>query len=98
MGTVVAIEESTNIMFPMIQSNQTKCTFCINIINFINYEIHIANGTISPIIDLIKFICKNIHNPSGNECDYIIDHIQDIINHLNHGMNSTQVCHNLTFC
>ena len=73
-------------------NNNKTCELCHILVNTINKELKEGNKTISDIINIVNDICHIIGGPSGKECIYIVEHIQEIVNYLTEGFNATQIC------
>ena len=56
------------------------------------------NKTISSIIEIVENICREIDGPSGKECLYVVDEIQQIVTWITDGMTSPVICKRLGFC
>tara|TARA_E500000331_G_scaffold329023_1_gene349221 strand:- start:555 stop:875 length:321 start_codon:yes stop_codon:yes gene_type:complete len=75
-----------------------KCTDCEYLIDFIRYELNIANKTITDISKLLIDICSKIIGPGGKECIVIADDIEKIVKMIADGVNNTNICEALHFC
>lgn len=81
-----------------IQKNYS-CAYCKDLINIINLEYEKYGKTIEDIVDIIKNICTLIHAPVvSQECIFISNNIEKILNWTSSGMNSTLVCRKLHLC
>ena len=75
-----------------------SCHVCEEIVGVISKDVNVFNKTITDIIVVIRDICSDIPGPSGKECIYILDNIQQIIKWVIGGMTPGGVCHKLGFC
>ena len=75
-----------------------SCHFCEEIIDIVEKDVNVFNKTITDIIVVIRDICSDIPGPSGKECIYILDNIQQIMKWVDGGMNASTVCHKIGFC
>ena len=75
-----------------------KCADCKYLIDFIRYELNIANKTITDISKLLIDICSKIIGPGGKECIVIADDIEQIVKMIVDGVNNTNICEALHFC
>ena len=81
-----------------IQKNNS-CEYCRDLINIINLEYEKYGKTIEDIVDIIKNICTFIHAPIvSQECVFISNNIEKILNWTSSGMNSTLICQKLNLC
>tara|TARA_B100000963_G_C22545462_1_gene634207 strand:- start:539 stop:895 length:357 start_codon:yes stop_codon:yes gene_type:complete len=87
---------------PVVDEVQTpvnnSCHVCEEIVGVISKDVNVFNKTITDIIVVIRDICSDIPGPSGKECIYILDNIQQIIKWIMEGMTPGGVCHKLGFC
>ena len=85
--------------FDKIQQQNNSCAYCKDLVHIINLEFEKYNKTIEDIVDIIKNICTLIHAPIvSQECIFISNNIEKILNWTNSGMNSTIVCRKLHLC
>tara|TARA_B100000902_G_scaffold399319_1_gene469591 strand:- start:2413 stop:2967 length:555 start_codon:yes stop_codon:yes gene_type:complete len=81
------------------QQQNNSCAYCKDLVHIINLEFEKYNKTIEDIVDIIKNICTLIHAPIvSQECIFISNNIEKILNWTNSGMNSTIVCRKLHLC
>tara|TARA_B100000676_G_C17715425_1_gene648540 strand:+ start:256 stop:642 length:387 start_codon:yes stop_codon:yes gene_type:complete len=78
-------------------TNQT-CQECEKLVEVISADSKILNKTITGIIEIIRGICDEIQGPSGKECVYILNEIQQIVNWVSEGLTPPVICHRLGFC
>lgn len=80
-------------------NNTLLCNLCEISVDLINFEMKFTNFTLQTIGEVVEILCYLIggHNV-GDGCKVIVDHIDQIINDLAKGMNSTQVCDSLSLC
>ena len=76
--------------------NNNSCILCEKLIILISNDK--LNKTISDIIIVIKDICSSISGPSGKECVFILNNIQNIIKMISNGLTPTAICRDLGFC
>ena len=83
-----------------IDSNNTKCNLCKDVINIIDAQIHLANSTISIIEQIVKGFCNDltILPIQKKECLFLLEHIQDIINWIMEGLSPGDICNKFGFC
>lgn len=81
----------------LIINNQT-CQNCKNIVGFISREDKQLNKTITDIIEIVKDICNQLVGPSGKECMYILNNIEQIMSWISAGLSTNTICHKLGFC
>tara|TARA_B100000123_G_C25459092_1_gene309550 strand:+ start:160 stop:543 length:384 start_codon:yes stop_codon:yes gene_type:complete len=74
------------------------CQECENLIDIITVDSKLLNKTISSIIEIVENICREIDGPSGKECLYVVDEIQQIVTWITDGMTSPVICKRLGFC
>jgi hypothetical protein len=79
-------------------TNQT-CHLCNDIVEIIQAEIKIANGSIAIIEDVIRAFCHTLIFPSAKkECFFILNSLQQIINWLIQGLTPNDICKKLGLC
>ena len=79
-------------------TNQT-CHLCNDIVEIIQAEIHIANGSIVIIEDVIRVFCHTLLFPSAKkECFFILNNLKQIINWLIQGLTPNDICKKLGLC
>ena len=83
-----------------IESNNTKCNLCKDVVDIIDAQIHVANSTIGIIEEIVKGFCNHltILPIQKKECLFLLDHIQDIINWIMQGISPGDICVKLGFC
>ena len=64
----------------------------------VSKDINVFNKTITDIIVVVRDICSDVPGPSGKECIYILDNIQQIMKWIVGGMTPSGVCHKLGLC
>ena len=79
-------------------SNNVTCGTCKFLVNIIDHEIQVGNKTIGIITHDIKEICSMIQGPSAKECEMVVTDIQEIVNWITSGFNSTEICYKLHLC
>ena len=82
--------------YSMAYINSTECALCESLIDIIDFEFFRLNKSVESIIRVTEAICESIPGPGAKECIFVVDNIQNIINDLNHTMNASQICHNIT--
>ena len=75
-----------------------SCHLCEEIVGVVSRDVDVFNKTITDIIVVLRDICNDISGPSGKECVYILDNIQQIMKWILGGMTPGGVCHKLGFC
>lgn len=78
--------------------SNTTCVLCKTLVSTIDYSIKKGNNTIQEITEIIKDICCMIHGPSGNECVFVLNNIQEIIKMITNGLTNIQICKDLHLC
>lgn len=78
-------------------SNHT-CDNCKKLIGFISIEEKQFNKTITDIIVLVRDICSDIKGPSGEECVFILNNMEEVINWITKGLSPLKICESLGFC
>ena len=82
--------------FDKLQQQNNSCAYCRDLVNIINLEYEKYGKTIEDIVDIIKNICTLIHAPIvSQECVFISNNTEKILNWTKSGMNSTVVCRKL---
>ena len=82
-----------------IASNNTKCNLCKDVVNIIDSEVHLANSTINIIEEVVKTFCNHMIIPfRKNECLFILDNLQNIINWLLDGLSPNDICTKIGLC
>ena len=85
--------------FDKLQQQNNSCAYCKDLVHIINLEFEKYNKTIEDIVDIIKNICSLIHAPIvSQECIFISNNIEKILNWTSSGMNSTVICDKLHLC
>ena len=85
--------------FDNLQQQNNSCAYCRDLVHIINLEFEKYNKTIEDIVDIIKNICTLIHAPIvSQECIFISNNVEKILNWTSTGMNSTVVCRKLHLC
>ena len=80
------------------QPFNNSCHLCEEIIDVVEKDVNVFNRTITDIIVVIRDICQDVPGPSGKECIYILDNMQQIMRWVTGGMNSSTICHKIGFC
>ena len=78
--------------------NNSTCILCKTIVSTIDFAIKKGNTTIQELINLVKHICCIVNGPSGDECIFVLNNIQEIIKLISNGLNNLQVCQTLHLC
>lgn len=103
----VFIAWNTGYSHPVIEmSNTTKCNttndtceVCVLVTNYIYKEAVLGNKTFTDLIQLVEDLCKIIGGPIvSKECNFILEHLKDIISWLTNGLKPCQVCEKLGLC
>ena len=81
-----------------VQPFNNSCHLCEEIIGVVEKDVNVFNKTITDIIVVIRDICSDVPGPSGKECIYILDNIQQIMKWVAGGMNASTVCNKIGFC
>lgn len=90
---------NSNLNNNILEQQNNSCAYCKDLVNIINLEYEKYGKTIEDIIDIIKNICTLIHAPIvSQECVFISNNIEKILNWTKTGMNSTVVCRKLHLC
>ena len=85
--------------FNILEQQNNSCAYCRDLVHIINLEYEKYGKTIEDIVDIIKNICTLIHAPIvSQECVFISNNIEKILNWTKSGMNSTVVCRKLHLC
>ena len=71
---------------------------CKTIVSTIDFGIKKGNATIQELADIIKHICCIVHGPSGDECIFVLNNIQEIIKLISSGLTNIQICQKLHLC
>ena len=79
-------------------NNNTTCVLCKTLVSTIDYGIIKGNQTVQEITQVLKDICCMIHGPSGKECVFVLNNIQDIIKYISNGLSNLQICRKLHLC
>lgn len=79
-------------------NNNATCVLCKTLVSTIDYGIIKGNQTVQEITQVLKDICCMIHGPSGKECVFVLNDIQDIIKDISHGLTNLQICRKLHLC
>ena len=90
-----------NPMMGIINHNQSNisCHLCSDIVNIIDAEIHLANGSINIIEEVIRVFCHTLLLPaSKKECFYMLDHLNEIVSWLMNGLSPKSICIRLGLC
>ena len=69
-----------------------------NIPKQISTTLNSVNKTISSIIEIVENICREIDGPSGKECLYVVEEIQQIVTWITDGMTPSVICKRLGLC
>ena len=80
-----------------ISSNRT-CHLCEELVGLISKDATKLNKTIGDIIIVIRDICSDISGPTGKECVFILDNIQEIMSWVTKGLSPTVICDRLKLC
>lgn len=78
--------------------NNVTCSLCKTLVSTIDIGIIKSNNTIQEITEIIKDICCVIHGPSGEECVFILNNIQQIVKYITNGLTSLEICKKLHLC
>tara|TARA_B100000787_G_C16161265_1_gene281505 strand:- start:687 stop:1115 length:429 start_codon:yes stop_codon:yes gene_type:complete len=84
--------------FPIELSQNKTCELCENIVEAIAKDSIHFNATITDIIEFIKKVCENVKGPSGMECLFILNNIEEIMNWILSGLSPIIICELLDFC
>ena len=74
------------------------CENCEKLVSFISLEEKQLNKTITDIIILVRDICSNIEGPSGKECVFILNNMEEVMNWITKGLSPSTICSRLGFC
>ena len=74
------------------------CENCEKLVSFISLEEKQLNKTITDIIILVRDICSNIEGPSGKECVFILNNMEEVMNWISKGLSPSIICSRLGFC
>ena len=83
---------------PIEISKNKTCVLCEDIVGIISKDAHNLNNTITEIIIIVKDICNHIIGPSGKECLFILNNIQEIMKWIVAGFSPSVICTKLGFC
>ena len=75
-----------------------SCHFCEELIGVVEKDANLFNKTISDIIIVIKDICNDVSGPSGKECIFILNNIQQIMKWVMSGISPHGICSKLGLC
>jgi hypothetical protein len=76
-----------------------KCTDCTELIYGLTYYVRHYNRTIQDITNVAEDLCVDIGGKIiGEECTYIIGHIQEIVDWIQQGSTATWICQQIGFC
>ena len=78
--------------------NNSTCILCKTIVSTIDFGIKKGNSTIQALTELVKDICCIVHGPSGIECIFVLNNIQEIIKLISNGLTNIQICQKLHLC
>lgn len=81
-----------------LKYSNTTCVLCKTLVSTIDYSIKKGNNTIQEITEIIKDICCMVHGPSGNECVFVLNNIQEIVKMITNGLTNLQICKDLHLC
>lgn len=81
-----------------LKYSNTTCVLCKTLVSTIDYSIKKGNNTIQEITEIIKDICCMVHGPSGNECVFVLNNIQEIVKMITNGLTNIQICKDLHLC
>ena len=83
-----------------IESNNTKCNLCKDVVEIIDSQIKVANSTIGIIEEIVKEFRNHltILPIQKKECLFLLEHIQEIINFIIDGLSPKDICLKLGFC
>lgn len=77
----------------------TPCEVCTKTVEVLTYDIEHYNKTIHDIAELTKDLCQAIGGPGvGEECTFIVNNLEEIINMVEKGLSPTNVCIFLHLC
>lgn len=98
-----ASDDITNNKLNQVRLNQlelinNECKFCNIIVKTIDNEIKNGNKSINAIENIVEDLCHVTWGPSSQECEFVVKHIQYIINNLEKGMSINNICQKLKFC
>ena len=79
-------------------NNNVTCVLCKTLVSTIDYGIIKGNQTVQEITQVLKDICCMIHGPSGKECVFVLNNIQDIIKYISNGLSNLQIYRKLHLC
>lgn len=79
-------------------TRSNECSECEYFVDFIRYELNLANKTIADITKILIDICSKIIGPGGKECIVIADDLKEIIQMISQGINNTNICKDLHLC
>lgn len=84
----------------MSEVNETAlCDICKISVDIVNIELKFTNSTVQLIGEVVEALCYLIGgNQIGDGCKELVADIDQIVNDLAKGMNSTEICESLNFC
>lgn len=98
IGEQVRINLDDNHAVLQSKGNAT-CSVCKAVVGLIDHELELGNKTIQDIASLADDLCHDLAPPPiTDECDFFIDHIQEIVAWLTDHMSVKDVCIKLGFC
>lgn len=75
------------------------CDICKISVDIVNIELKFTNSTVQLIGEVVEALCYLIGgNQVGDGCKKLVADVDQIVNDLAKGMNSTQICDSLNFC
>jgi len=75
------------------------CATCDYVVDFVFTEVTQYNKTIHDIAELTKDLCDEIGGPVvKQECDFILNNLENIMDWIQKGFTPDQVCEELGFC
>ena len=93
------IDTNSNCVYYSDFKEGDSCTVCHIVIDAIAYDIRKYNKTIHDITELTKDLCKEIGGEIiSQECNFIIDNIQKIIDWIQDGSSVNFICTKLNLC
>ena len=93
------IFDSHHILNKTKDSQPNKCKICIDVVNMLEYGLHMGIKIINDLITLVNDLCEDIGGPIvKKECDFILNNITKIINMLEKGVKPEIICQKLNEC
>jgi hypothetical protein len=101
VATVLHLYDEVGVPYETMYATEdnTTCAVCLDIVKWIDYEVTVANKTVTELEALVEALCAVINPLSKPVCDAVVKEINEIVQWILKGVYTpTQICEKLHLC